>query len=225
MKLLLFDIDGTLILTGGAGIRALDRAFSKVYGVENAMAGIRPHGKTDPAIVREILLGCGRKDQVEEATRRILDDYVEFLQDEVQRTEKYHVLPGIQSFLEKFHERPDLSFGLATGNVERGARIKLERGDLNRYFRFGGFGSDSESRAELVRAGAGKCGQIIVPEDTFVIGDTPLDILAGKAAGFRTVGVATSDYSKADLEAAGADLAMSDFEQDLDQFLRWTRIA
>ena len=228
MKLLLFDIDGTLVLTGGAGIRALNRAFQQVAGIDNAMEGVRPHGKTDPAIVREIFMARGGKGHSPDVVVQILDTYVGFLPDEVRLSKTYRVLPGILSFLEAFKGHPDIAFGLATGNVERGARIKLEPGNLNSYFSFGGFGSDAENRAQLVRRAAEKgmrhCGQDIAPEDTFVIGDTPLDVKAGQQAGFRTVGVATSDYTKEHLEAAGADLVITDFEQDRDQFLRVARI-
>lgn len=226
MKLLLWDIDGTLVLTGGAGIRALNRAFKQVVGLENAMDGIRPHGKTDPAIVREIFIGRGAAGHSPDTVGRILDAYVRFLPDEVRDSSSYRILPGILNFLERFKEHSGLASGLATGNVERGARIKLERGNLNSYFRFGGFGSDAENRTELVRCAAQNgmrlCGRSIPPSDTFVIGDTPLDINAGKEAGFRTIGVATSDYSREQLEAAGADLVMSDFERDSDRFLRLT---
>jgi phosphoglycolate phosphatase len=231
VKLLLFDIDGTLVLTGGAGIRALNRAFQQVVGIDNAMEGIRPHGKTDPAIVREIFHSrggaatCGHSPDVAD---QILDAYVSFLPEEVRSSRTYRILPGITSFLEAFKGHPDVALGLATGNVEKGARIKLERGNLNFYFRFGGFGSDAEKRAHLVSRAAENgfrcCGQTIAPEDVFVIGDTPRDVEAGREAGFRTVGVATSDYTREHLEQAGADLVMSDFEQDRDQFLRVTRI-
>jgi phosphoglycolate phosphatase-like HAD superfamily hydrolase len=228
VKLLLFDIDGTLVLTGGAGIRALNRAFSQIVGIENAMDGIRPHGKTDPAIVREIFAGKGRNGHTPDTVVRILDAYVGFLPDEVRSSTTYRILPGILSFLETFKEHPGIVCGLATGNVEQGARIKLERGNLNSYFRFGGFGSDAENRTDLVRRAAEKgilqAGQNIDPQEIFVIGDTPRDIEAGKGAGFRTVGVATSDYSKDVLDEAGADLVMSDFERDRDQFLRMARI-
>jgi len=228
VKLLLFDIDGTLILTGGAGIHALNRAFREVVGIENAMERVRPHGKTDPAIVREVFTVCESSSQCSDFMTAILDAYVRFLPEEVRISSSYRVLPGILEFLDEFHDHKDLAFGLATGNLERGARIKLERGNLNRYFPFGGFGSDSESRAELVRRAAEKgarhTGQQISSEDVFVIGDTPRDIEAGREAGFRTVGVATADYSTHDLNAAGADLVMSDFERDRDQFLRMALI-
>jgi len=228
VKFLLFDIDGTLVLTGGAGIRALNRAFHEVAGITNAMDGIRPHGKTDPAIVREIFLARHDDRHSLETVKKILDLYVEYLPGEVRSSRTYRVLPGIVRFLDTYRNRCDLSFGLATGNVERGARIKLERGNLNPYFQFGGFGSDAESRTALVQRaaenGSGLTGHAINPEEVFVIGDTPRDIAAGREAGFRTIGVATSDYSKQDLESAGADLAMVDFDRDLDQFLRVTRI-
>jgi phosphoglycolate phosphatase-like HAD superfamily hydrolase len=229
VKLLLFDVDGTLISTGGAGVRALNQACQKVLALENAMDGILPHGKTDPAIVREILARSGLSGEPLDSTGHILDAYLAFLVDEVAHSPKYRVLPGIEELLNQFGQSSGIALGLATGNVERGARIKLERGRLNQYFHFGGFGSDSESRTNLVRLaaerGAQKCRISVLPNDVFVIGDTPRDIEAGREAGFRTIGVATSTYSRADLERAGADLAITDFLQDRDQFLRVTRIA
>ena len=155
MTLFLFDIDQTLINTGGAGLRALDRACRKLLGLEHAMEGISPHGKTDPAIVREILrtkLHSPTPNSREIAA--LLDAYIAFLKEEVESSSTYRVLPGIISILEEFNQRPDVIVGLATGNVESGARIKLERGGLNGYFSFGGFGSDSERRADLVRKAA-----------------------------------------------------------------------
>jgi len=227
VKLLLFDIDGTLVLTGGAGIRALNRAFCQVVGIVNALDGIRLHGKTDPAIVREIFSARGAL-QNADSYDQILAAYVEFLPEEVQQSRNYRVLPGILRFLQDFQGRSDLAFGLATGNVEAGARIKLARGNLNPFFAFGGFGSDAENRTELVRRaahnGSRLAGVTIDPNDIFVIGDTPRDIAAGREAGYRTVGVATSDYSTEDLSAAGADLVLSDFERDRNQFLKSTRI-
>jgi len=227
VKLLLFDIDGTLVLTGGAGIRALNRAFCQVVGIVNALDGIRLHGKTDPAIVREIFNARGAF-QNADSYDQILAAYVEFLPEEVQQSRNYRVLPGILRFLQDFQGRSDLAFGLATGNVEAGARIKLARGNLNPFFAFGGFGSDAENRTELVRRaahnGSRLAGVTIDPNDIFVIGDTPRDVAAGREAGYRTVGVATSDYSTEDLSAAGADLVLSDFERDRNQFLKSTRI-
>jgi len=223
VKLLLFDIDQTLVNTGGAGIHALDRACKKLLAIDNAMDGIRPHGKTDPAIAREILrVRLGATSDVEAQIQSILEAYLSFLEDEVQTSAKYRVLPGIVSLLDEIAARPDMILGLATGNIELGARIKLERGKLNRYFALGGFGSDAEDRTELVRKAAEKAahnnGSSFLASDVFVIGDTPLDVDAGKRAGFKTVGVATGSYSVDQLLAAGADIAVADLEQGRDGF-------
>jgi phosphoglycolate phosphatase len=229
VKLLLFDIDQTLINTGGAGLRALDRACRQLYGLENAMQGISPHGKTDPAIAREILrVKLETPAPHTEQIASVLESYVTFLKEELHTSPTYRVLPGILSLLDELVDRPNVMLGLATGNLETGARIKLDRGGLNPYFSFGGFGSDSEDRAELVRKAAEKAasrnGGSIPPSDIFVIGDTVLDIEAGKRAGFKTVGVATGTYSPEELRAAGATLAVTDLEQGRDHFLRSTFI-
>jgi len=228
VKLLLFDIDGTLITTGGAGMRALDRAFCQVVGIVNALDGVRLHGKTDPAIIREVFMGRGSFHLPPDSLEEILEMYVKLLPEEVQQS-TYTVLPGILPFLEDFQEHPNIEIGLATGNVERGARIKLEPGNLNRFFQFGGFGSDSENRTELVKRaaqnGARHTGASLDPRDIFVIGDTPRDIDAGHEAGFQTVGVATGGYTIQDLEKAGADLVVADFHSGREAFLRVTCIS
>jgi phosphoglycolate phosphatase len=227
VKLLLFDVDLTLISTGGAGLRALNRACEARLALRDAMAGISPSGKTDPSIVREIFAArslqhntCSLDD--------IIDLYLIFLREEVETTTDYRVLPGILNVLDEMSTRSDVLLGLATGNVESGARIKLERGDLNRYFRFGGFGSDSENRTALVRRAAELAsmqhGTMIDSQNIFVIGDTPLDVAAGREAGFRTVGVATGKFSMDELRDCGAELTIEDFERGRDQFLRTTFI-
>ena len=230
MKLMLFDVDLTLVNTGGAGLRALDRAFGEILDIENVTDGVSPDGKTDTAIIREV---CHKSDlldvtRIEPLVDRLLESYVHYREDEVANSQKYRVLPGILEILAEMRERGDVLTGLATGNVEVGARIKLERGGLNGYFPFGGFGSDSEDRSDLVRK-AGRAGAEwrrvrIEPDDTFVIGDTPRDVAAGREAGFRTVGVATGRYNIEELEASRADLVISDFESGRDQFLRSTRM-
>ena len=226
MKLLLFDVDMTLISTGGAGLRALNRACQKILEIDDAMDGITPSGKTDPSIVREILASRCPDRSSADCFGSIIDLYLTFLRDEVEKTTVYRVLPGILSVLEEMSARTDVLLGLATGNVEPGARIKLERGNLNRYFSFGGFGSDSENRTELVRRAAELAGRQngskIAPENVFVIGDTPLDVAAGREAGFHTVGVATGKYTFDELADCGASLVIRDFEQGRDQFLRTT---
>ena len=194
------------------------------------MLGISPHGKTDPAIVREILRVKLQSDTPEEGQiASVLEAYVTFLKEEVHGSPSYRVLPGVTILLKELAGRTDVMVGLATGNVELGARIKLDRGRLNSYFSFGGFGSDSEDRTELVRRAAGKAadknGGPIDPSNIFVIGDTPLDIDAGRRAGFQTVGVATGNYSVKQLLASGATIAVGDLARGRDYFLRSTFIA
>jgi phosphoglycolate phosphatase-like HAD superfamily hydrolase len=230
VKLLLFDIDQTLVNTGGAGLRALDRACQKLFDIDHAMDGISPHGKTDPAIVREILrVRLENPSPSRREIETILESYLYFLKDEIRLSPAYRVLPGILALLDHLVAHEDALLGLATGNIEMGGRVKLERGGLNRYFDFGGFGSDSEDRTELVRKAAvraaDKSGRSFQPQDVFVIGDTPLDIAAGKNAGFKTVGVATGSYSEEQLLAAGATFAVVDLEKDRDYFMRSTFMA
>jgi phosphoglycolate phosphatase-like HAD superfamily hydrolase len=227
VKLLLFDIDQTLINSGGAGLRALDRACHKILAIENAMHGISPHGKTDPAIIREVLqTRLGSEAVYEDRIATLLEAYLSFLREEVPTSPGYRVLPGIAEVLDELSARSDTALGLATGNLELGARIKLERGRLNGYFAFGGFGSDAESRTALVQkaaqAASYKLGRSFHPADIFVIGDTPRDIDAGRDAGFKTIGVGTGSYTVGQLLTAGADLAIPDFLQGREQFLRNT---
>lgn len=228
MRLLLFDVDQTLIHTGGAGIRALNRAFHKVLLIENAMDGVSPHGKTDPWIVREVLSKRMDTAPADGLIDSILDEYVGFLEEEVQRSPNYRVLPGILEILEEMARRSNVLMGLATGNVEAGARIKLSRGALNRYFPFGGFGSDAEDRVSVVRKAVEvaklQSDEELRPEDVFVIGDTPRDVEAGREAGFQTVAVASGGYTAEQLLQTGAGLVIPDFKQGRDQFLRVTRI-
>jgi len=226
MRLFLFDVDATLILTGGAGLRALNRAFRRLFNLQNAMNGIAPHGKTDPAIVREIFRSQLGENVTEVQMASVLESYVEFLRDEIDHSDSYQILPGISNILDELSHRNDVLLGLATGNIETGARIKLRRGDLNRYFEFGGYGSDSEDRVGLVRRAVEKSttfnGGTMEAKSVFVIGDTPLDIAAGRDAGCWTIGVATGQFSVEQLRDAGADLAIANFHEDRDQFLRTT---
>ncbi len=220
MKILLFDIDGTLILSGGAGDRSLTRAFKKLYGIDGAMKGIKPAGKTDPAIVREIFERKLGMTPSEEQIQEILQWYVRFLVEEVASSAGYRVLPGVAELLERLSERDDFLLGLATGNIENGARIKLSRGDLWRFFKFGGFASDSEERSEIVRKAVKRGLEVSedAPELIAVIGDTPRDIKAAHDAGVFAIGVATGPYSTDELLKHGAELAFTDLS-DSDAFM------
>jgi phosphoglycolate phosphatase-like HAD superfamily hydrolase len=231
MRLVLFDIDGTLILTGGAGMRAFYRALSQVFEIPVKSEVIRPDGKTDPLIAREFLAHFGREDRWNETTRAVLfTAYLDFLEHEMQRaktTDSIRVLPGVKELLDHLSGRPGFAVGLVTGNLEGGARIKLRYARLDHYFRFGGYGSDSEDRTELIRKGMERGAEMVSPagiERSFVIGDTPLDIIHGHAAGASVIAVASSRYSVSDLQAHNPDLLLPDLTpiNRIESFLEGT---
>ena len=202
MKLLLFDIDGTILLTDGAGTRAANRAFEKIHGLRDAMEGIDAAGKTDPLILREMFGNGLSRDYTEDEAKELYREYILFLEEEVEKS-RIEIMPGIPKLLENLSSRKDMILGLATGNIEHGARIKLRKSGLDAHFRVGGFGSDSGSREALVRVAIERAkGHLKNSEDfekIYVIGDTPHDIIHGRAAGAVTVAVATGRYSFTEL--------------------------
>jgi phosphoglycolate phosphatase-like HAD superfamily hydrolase len=215
---ILFDIDGTLLVTGGAGAIAWQRAFEELYGVE---ANIDEHtraGMTDPEITeivfREVVGRDGSAAERAEAIAR----YLSHLQAAVEESEGYRVMPGIEQLLPRLTDEGIL-LGIVTGNIESAAQIKLARGDLNRYFAFGGYGSDSRDRTELTKRGLERgekvSGGRIDLARAIAVGDTPRDVSAGHGAGIRVVGVATGNYSVAELSDSGADWAIEDVERGL----------
>jgi len=216
IKAVLWDIDQTLLSTGGAGAVAWQRAFEELYGVE---ANIEEHtrsGMTDPEITEIIFEEViGRKGSEEEHAT-VVAKYLEYMPDAVAESKGYEVKPGIAEILPRLADAGILQ-GLVTGNVEPAARIKLARGDLDKYFTFGGYGSDARDRTELTKKGIERGGEAAgAPLDlaaTIAVGDTPRDVTAGHGAGIRVVGVATGSYSVAEQEEAGADWAIEDVRQ------------
>src|SRR6185503_6968102 len=189
-RVFLFDIDGTLVLTGGSGMRALERATFELSGVAGATAGIQADGKTDPILAAEIALALPSPVDPEFA-ERLFGRYLELLALEVAETPRYQVLPGVAGALDAL-DAAALPYGLATGNIEAAARIKLERGDLWRRFPFGGYGSDSGERwalvARAIERGAGHLGRTVPADSVVVVGDTPRDVEAAHATGARCLG-------------------------------------
>lgn len=217
MKLALFDIDGTLIHTGGAGKRAFSQAMEDILGVPDALSQVRLDGKTDLLILEEALTHSGRSEPVTPVQLDALYQcYVGLLEQELQADlASYLILPGVEELLDRLHGEGGVAVGLATGNLELGARVKLAPGNLNRYFNFGGFGSDAASRTELIQAGIRRAAEAHGVEEfdsVVVLGDTPQDILHGKAAGARVVAVATGFYSRAQLAEFAPDLLVDRFD-------------
>ena len=210
-KLLLFDIDGTLVLTGGAGLRAMTRACQDILGHADALDGIPVAGRTDWIILHDTLARLGRQlDQ--ELFHQLRDRYVTYLRDEITQPGRGFngALPGVPDLLDALHPREDVFLALLTGNFEAGARIKLERFDLWRYFRCGAYGDDAADRNHLVPVAverAAACGvPPITAADVLVVGDTPHDVACAKAAGATAVAVATGGYTADELRACGATI-------------------
>ena len=216
MRLVLFDVDGTMVLSGGAGHRALKKAIQETFGQADSMDSIRPDGKTDPAIIKEALSRLGKEDcYTEETAKSLFSLYVPFLRDELEQSKNFQVLPGTRELVSSLNRNPEILLGLATGNIEKGARLKLEKAGLNSFFSFGGFGDDAENRTELICAAIGRgrnASSTNQLDATIVIGDTPRDIVHGKEAGAKTIATASGSYSLEALEAYKPDLAIASLE-------------
>ena len=215
VKAVLFDIDGTLLVTGGAGGAAWQRGFEELYGVEADVAEHTDAGMTDPEIVKIVFReAIGREGSQEERSRAIAA-YLRHLPDTVAEAGDYRVMPGVEELLPRLIERGVL-LGLVTGNVEAAAHIKLSRGRLNRFFSFGGYGSDSPDRTDVTRAALRRAelvsGDTLAAGACIAVGDTPRDVAAGHGAGIRVAGVATGSYSVEELHEAGADWAIETVE-------------
>ena len=215
---ILFDIDGTLISSGGAGTRAWALAFDEVYGVKVDISRFSDLGMTDPevgAMSFEAVLG--RKPDSEELAH-LLDRHVNYLSQTVNESARYRVMDGAEPLLTDLIERGYM-LGLVSGNSKRGAHIKLNRANLNRFFSFGGYGSDSADRAELTRAAIVRAeiafGGHIALEQYLAVGDTSRDVTAAHAVGIKCVGVATSKFSTDDLLKAGADFVIGSLKEGL----------
>ncbi len=215
MRLVLFDIDGTLV-RGGAGGRALRSALLQIYALPAGNDGVRYDGKTDPRIVREILAYHGQEENfTDERVSSLFSLYLSYLREELTEGKDFRVLPGAHELVRTLSRKKNFLLGLATGNIEKGARLKLERGGLESFFSFGGFGSDAEDRTDLIRVamerGHRKNGRTH-PEKTVIVGDTPRDIVHGKEAGANTLAVASGNYSMDDLKSYKPDAAFESLQ-------------
>jgi len=219
-RLILFDIDGTLVLSGGAGARAMASAFADVFGLPDTFGTLNFAGRTDAWIVAQIAAShAAVSDPV--VLRRFHDVYVEHLSREITRPgPKKGVLPGVRELLDRLAGRDDAFLALQTGNFERGAQVKLEYFDLWRYFPCGAFGDAAQERNALLAAAIERVvacgGPRFAPEQAVIVGDTPLDVAVAKAGGARSVAVATGFYGLEALCASGADVVLEDL-QDLKE--------
>jgi phosphoglycolate phosphatase-like HAD superfamily hydrolase len=215
-RLILFDIDGTLLTTNGAARRAFERALIEVYGTAGPIDALPFDGKTDPQIARELMRAAGfADDEINASLTPLFESYLNGMAAEVvQPGHVTHVYPGVREVLDALRSRKDVVVGLLTGNIALGASLKLRSAGLEDYFAFGAFGSDSEHRHELPAIAVGRalanCGVAFSGKNVVVIGDTPSDVRCGQSLGVFALGVCTGRHSREQLLAEGADLVLDD---------------
>jgi phosphoglycolate phosphatase-like HAD superfamily hydrolase len=222
-KLILFDIDGTILLSAGAGRRAILAALAEHIPDRAGLEQIRFDGKTDPQIVRE-LLGAAGDSAPEDAAKiaAILERYVLHLEGDLAvHGHRSRLMPGIPALLDTLEAEPGVVLGLLTGNVRSGARLKLRAAGLNPdRFVVGAFGSDHAERHALPPIAARRAepyfGRLPLGEEVVIIGDTPADVSCGACHGARTIAVATGGYGVLELQATGAHAVFADFS-DFDR--------
>lgn len=202
------------MLTGGAGARAMASAFEDVFGVRQGLSGIPMAGRTDAWILAQ----AATTHQIaydEARARSFRESYLNKLAAEVHEPgPRKGIMPGVRALLDQLSDRDDVYLALLTGNLEGGARVKLEYFDLWRYFRCGAFGDERHNRNDLLNVALERvtaCGGPVTPSEVIVIGDTPLDVAVAKQGGARSLAVATGGYDAATLQASGADVVLESF--------------
>ncbi len=211
-KLILFDIDGTLLTSGGAGERALRRGFKTSFGVDDDLSAIEIAGRTDSGIGRRMLAAHGLAETPENLAA-LFDGYLRCLAEELPASPGY-LLPGILPLLEALKPREDVVLALLTGNLERGAQIKLTHYGVWDYFEFGAYADDHHDRNQLGRFARERAlvkhGIDFPPEHIYVLGDTPHDVSCARAIGAKAVAIATGKFSREELQACEPDFLFAD---------------
>ncbi len=215
-RLLLFDIDGTLVWGGPAKV-AFEQAMLETFGTAGPIDTHSFSGKTDPQIARELLLETGMENgDIEAGFSDLWDRYTRYLEERLVSV-PMDVLPGVAQLLEALGSFDDVGLGLLTGNIVRGATLKLQSVGLQAHFQMGSYGSDHEERDELaeiaLRRATETWGVAFEPDEVIVVGDTPRDVQCGQAVGATTVAVATGHHGIRSLVRAGADHVLGDFRE------------
>lgn len=215
---ILFDIDGTLINSGGAGAASWRMAFDELYGIPADIGAFTDTGMTDPDVGRRTFEAVLHRAPEPKEFTRLLERRLHHLRIAVEESEGYRILPGAEALLDRLIDDGYL-LGLVTGNLEASAHIKLHRAELNRFFSFGGYGSDSNDRGELTRIALQRAtlihGEQVTQDQALVVGDTPNDVRGAHAAGIECVGVGSHKYTAEQLREAGADYTITSLTEGL----------
>ena len=215
MLVVLFDIDGTLIDTGGAGAASWRLAFDEIYGIPADIGQFTDAGMTDPEVGRRTFEAVMKRPPERAEFTRLMERRLHYLHRTVAESEHYRVLPGAEELLARLIDDGRL-LGLVTGNVEAAAHVKLHRAGLNRFFSFGGYGSDANDRPDVTRIALRRAslvyGEEVTAARSISVGDTPLDVDGAHAAGIRCVGVGSHHFTADQLREAGADWAIPSLE-------------
>lgn len=213
--LILFDIDGTLINTGGAGLRSIARVLKESFGIENSLKNFPLAGRTDFYIIKSLMehFNLGKKKY-----KQIKSRYLNLLKEEIEKeSQNKRIMPGIKEILKYIKNDPAIYSGLLTGNFKRGARIKLGHFNLNHYFLIGAYGDKVQDRKELLPLALkelkNQLGWIPDLNKVFIIGDTPLDIDCARANNVKAIAVATGPYTYEDLKTYKPDFIFYDFSE------------
>jgi phosphoglycolate phosphatase len=217
-RILLFDIDGTLVSTGGAGAVAWKRAFDELYGIPADIGEFTDAGMTDPDVGAKTFAAVLGREPTAHELAQLIQRRLEHLPEAVAASEGYRVLPGVPERLRQLSREGHL-LGIITGNGDGAAHIKLARGNLNRWFTFGAYAVAGLDRAGIVRQavqrGEAMLGRDVPNTEIYVVGDTPLDVQAAHAVGCTAIGVATGHFDSAALREAGADRVVETMEEPL----------
>lgn len=212
----LFDVDETLVHTGGAGARSWMGAFDAIYGIAADIGEHSSAGETDPQVARATFAAVLHRDPTDSELGQLYARYLLHLADEIGASPGYRTLPGVVDTLTRL-SGSGVTLGLVSGAMEGAARTKLIPADLNRYFVFGAYGSDAADRAELTQIAIDKARRLhrsLNLDQVFVVGDTPRDVAATNATGAVSVGVATGHYTVEDLRAAGGRHVLSSLNEE-----------
>jgi phosphoglycolate phosphatase len=218
MRAVLFDVDGTLLSSGGAGAASWRMAFDDLYGIPVDIGKYTDAGMTEPEVATLTFQKVLGRDPTAQELARLMSTRLHHLPRTVAESRSFRVLPGVRETLDRLHEAGYL-LGITTGGVEAAAHIKLARANLGHYFAFGGYGSDSKDRTQLTRRALKRAavllGEPLDPWEVLVVGDTPHDVDAAHGAGAVAVGVATGHFSREELRDAGADYVLGSLEEEL----------